>query len=49
MDFINNVDFIFTVSGGKFYILAQSPDLINTAVGSAVDLDYIQRAALVDL
>ena len=49
MDFINDINFITPISRGKFDILAKGADLINTAIGSAVDLNNVKTIAIGDL
>ena len=42
MDFVNNINLITPIAGGKFNIFPESTDLIDTAVGSPINFNDIK-------
>ena len=48
VDFVDNVDLVFTLGRRKVDLIAQITDIIHAGVGGRVDLDEIQKTILVD-
>ena len=48
VDFVDDVDFVAPLVGGKIDLIAQVAHIFDAGVGGGVDLDQVQEAALVD-
>ena len=48
MHFIDDVNFVFARAGGEFDVLAQGADLVDAAVGGAVNFQDVKAAAAGD-
>ncbi len=48
MDFIDDVDFIFSLVGAEIDLLAQVPHIFHGGIGGCVNLDQVQEAAFTD-
>ena len=48
MDFVNNIDFKASLVGREIDLIAEVTDVFNAGVGSGIDLDQVEKAALVD-
>ena len=49
VDFVNDIDPIVAAERRKLHVLTDFPHVVHTGVGSAVNLDHIDRCALSDL
>src|SRR3989338_6240438 len=49
MDLVDDVDLVFAGRGRKTDVFPQSTDLIDAAIGGAVDLQDVERAGILDL
>jgi hypothetical protein len=48
MHFINNIDFIAAQVRGEVDLIAQAAHILHAGIGSCIDLDQVQEAALVE-
>ncbi len=48
MDFVDDVNFVFALRGGKIDFVAQVADIVHAGVRSRIDLDEIHEAVFVD-
>src|SRR5581483_12517626 len=45
MSFVEDIDLVFAGGGGHHYFFAQFANAIDTAIGSRIDLNHIERIA----